>query len=312
MGKMYTLQPNESINDHVKESMSIINHIVELSIGCMRDLANPHEGTFVDMTFNKFMRSLEHIRESIQMLDDLTDEMEDDITEIRHEYEEKVIQFFNRFMSSDLNDEYDFRMKEAVRNIHEIENHYMREIQQLEERLKVEHEKYMKLREAKENSPSYWKNQFERMCKKSNQLEEQLATLKGERDLAKKLAKKLIDEKRTIKDDLIRSELECKALREVLDKKYAEIESLTEALINGTTSPNSSSNFCGNCAYCHSHPDDTFTCEWKPNCVDPDDSSCKRFKPNYETSKKYGMKPEHPCCEHCDHEDCDDCSLCPF
>lgn len=298
MGKMYTPQPNESLSDHVKDSKDIINYIVGLSISCMRDLANPHEGTFVDMTFNKFMRSLEHIRESIEMLDELTNEMEDDNTKIRQEYEEKVVQFFNRFMSTDLT--------------HEIENHYMSEIQQLEERLKAEHEKYMKLRESKEHSSAYWKSQFDRMCKKSNQLEEQLTVLKGERDLAKKLAKKVIDEKRTIKNDLTRSKLECETLREVLDKKYAEIESLTETLINGVASPNNSSNFCGNCAYCHSHPDDTFTCEWRPDCVDPDDASCKRFKPNYATSKRYGMKPEHPCCEHCDHEDCDDCSLCPF
>lgn len=309
MGKMYTLQPNESINDHVKDSKVIINHIVELSISCMLDLANPHEATFVDMTYNKFMRSLEHIRESIQMLDDLTDEMEDDITEIRHEYEEKVIQFFNRFMSSDLSDEYDFRMKEAVRNIHEIENHYMSEIQQLEERLKVEHEKYMKLREAKEHSPSYWKDQFDRMCKKSNQLEEQLTALKGERDLAKKLAKKLMDEKRILKDDLTRSELECKVLRETLDKKYAEIESLTEELINGANSPNNPANFCGNCKYFKIHPNDTGMCENIYGCyskiVDPDDASCQAFESN-------STKPDHPVCSHCDHEDCDDCSLCPF
>ena len=164
MGKMYTLQPDESINDHVKESMEIIDHIVELSIGCMRDLANPHEGTFVDMTFNKFMRSLEHIRESIQMLDDLTDEMEDDNTKIRHEYEEKVIQFFNRFMNSDLSDEYDFRMKEVVRNIHEIENHYMSEIKQLEEQ------------------EQHWHDIAVARTKEIDDLSDQIADLTEERD----------------------------------------------------------------------------------------------------------------------------------
>lgn len=274
MEKMYALQPNESINDHVKDSKEIITHIVKLSISCMRDLANPHEGTFIDMTYNKFMRSLEHIRESVEMLDELCDELENDNEEIRHEYEEKVIQFFNRFMSNDA----DFSIK---------------------------------LREAKEHSSVYWKDQFDRMCKKSNQLEEQLTGLKGERDLAKKLAKKLMDEKRILKDDLTRSELECKVLREMLDKKYAEIESLTEALINDASSPNSSSNFCGNCTYFEMSANDVGICARlkernKFKVVDPDDSSCKKFKPPFVS------RPDHPVCSHCDHEECDDCSLYPF
>lgn len=78
-----TFKPNDSISSHSKDSMDIINHIVELSISCMRDLANPHEGTFVDMTFNKFMCALEHIRETIETWESLCDELEADSDELR-------------------------------------------------------------------------------------------------------------------------------------------------------------------------------------------------------------------------------------
>lgn len=265
MGKMYTLQPDESINDHVKDTRDIINHIVELSIGCMRDLANPHEGTFIDMTYNKFMRSLEHIRESIEMLDELCDELEDDKDKIRHEYEKKVIQFFNRFMNADLTDETNYRLGECVRHIHEIENHYMSEIQQLnedlehfcelaisrnkeleeerersnqlEKRLKGEHEKYMKLREAKEESPAYWKAQFERMQEKSNQLEKRCHDLIEDRDgviefwegkfqkaktqfeLAKKFLHMRRDEVSRLKEELRQTQLVKDAQKKVIDEK---------------------------------------------------------------------------------------------
>ena len=122
MGKMYTLKPDESINDHVKDSIATLNHIVELSISCMRDLANPHEGTFVDMTYNDFMDVIEHVRNSIEMLDELCDELEDDKDEIRQEYEEKVIQFFNRFLNSDLADEHNYREGELARLVHQLDN----------------------------------------------------------------------------------------------------------------------------------------------------------------------------------------------
>lgn len=331
MGKMYTLQPDESINDHVKESMSIINHIVELSIGCMRDLANPHEGTFVDMTYNKFMRSLEHIRESIQMLDELCDELEDDKDEVRREYEEKVLEFFNRFVNSD---EYNNRVSDlskrcqelgkrcqeldedrkhfsnlaisrnkeleeerersnqlekqfraAARNIHEIENHYMKEIQeltkksnQLEKQLRDEYERYMKLREAKEHSPAYWKAKFERMQKKYTQLDKYCRELETE-------------------IDFLRSE----------DEEYIDIDSVEV---------NNPCNFCGNCDYYAQMGKDDG--DFESICtqhyikrVDPDDASCSHFKPTYDTRVVIG-KPEFPCCDHCSRDDCDNCTLCPF
>lgn len=308
MGKMYTIQPNESINDHVKESMSIINHIVELSIGCMRDLANPHEGTFVDMTYNKFMRSLEHIRESIQMLDELCDELEDNNDEIRHEYEEKVIQFFNRFMNSDLADEYKERSNQLEKEFSRLKAQYG-ELQKELKDTALNRDANLKLYTAERE--------------RSNQLEEQLTAIKGERDLAKKLARRLLDEKNAIKTDLMRAELECKNLRVVLDKKYAEIEELTKEnfalekrIPDYFKAPNNPVNFCGNCRhYAQMGKDDG---DFEGICtqhyikrVDPDDASCSHFKSTYDTRVVIG-KPEFPCCDHCNHDDCDDCTLCPF
>ena len=323
MGKMYTLKPDESINDHVKDSIAILNHIVELSISCMRDLANPHEGTFVDMTYNDFMYAIEHVRNSIEMLDELCDELEDDKDGIRQEYEEKVIQFFNRFMNSNLADEHNYRERELARLVHQLDNRCFeldkelekereksnqleKRCEDLEHQLKEEHERYMKLREAKEQSPTYWKAKFERMQKKSNQLEQQLITIKSERDLAKKLAKKLMDEKRVLKNNLTSSELELKALREVLDKKYDEIESLTQQLIN--SSPNNPQNFCGNCKYFAfvAKEDGMHGCchEQYLKEVDPDDASCNRFCHPCD-------KPDHEVCDNCD-SDCDTCGYYPF
>ncbi len=289
MGKMYTLKPDESINDHVKESMSIINRIVELSIGCMRDLANPHEGTFVDMTFDNLMLSLEHIRNSIEMLDELTDELEESSDEVRREYEEKVIQFFNRFMNSDLTDEYEFRMKGAVKNIHEIENHYMSEIQKLNAELENERER-------------------------SNQLEKELSRLRAQHGELTKRCAKLVSDRDSVVEYWTKH---CENLfhehRKSLAAKDREIANLTEERDYFQDClhklANRASNFCGNCSYCVKDP-----CEY--HCkhpqvlswtVDPDDASCPCFKSNCDRDK-----PDQPCCKACNRDDCDNCTLCPF
>lgn len=309
MGKMYTLEPDESINDHVKESMSIIDHIVEMSISCMRDLANPHEGTFVDITFNKFMCSLEHIRESIQMLDDLTDEIEEHADEVRHEYEEKVIQFFNSFMNSELADEYKERSNQLEKELSRLKAQ-CGELQKELKNTALNRDANLKLYAAEHI--------------RSNQLEEQLAAIKGERDLAKKLARRLLDEKNAIKTDLTRAELECKNLRVVLDKKYVEIEELTKEnfalerkIPDYIKAPNNPANFCGNCKYFKISAS-VGVCERlksrnKFKVVDPDDASCSHFKSNQvDRDKSDRDKPDHPCCEACNRDDCDNCTLCPF
>lgn len=79
---------------------------------------------------------------------------------------------------------------------------------------------------------------------------------------------------------------------------------------------NNPCNFCGNCChYAQMGKDDG---DFEGICtqhyikrVDPDDSSCKHFKPTYDT-RVVIAKPEFPCCDHCNREDCDNCTLCPF
>lgn len=311
MGKMYTLQPDESINDHMKDSIDTINHIVELSIGCMRDLANPHEGTFIDMTYNEFMLALEHIRNTIEMLDELCDELEDDKDEIRQEYEEKVIQFFNRFMNADLTDESNYRAGELARLVHQLDNR----VGELDQELEKERER-------------------------SNQLEAQVKVLTAERDLAKKIAEEKSAALKIKLNSLYGIDLKVLELNAKLDKKCEEIGELTKELgrmderielikadrdryfkqlcesgyfdtdirhMYPKTTLNNPANFCGNCKYFEIHPDDVGTCEniygRYSKCVDPDDASCHAFESH---------KPDQPCCKACNRDDCDDCTLCPF
>lgn len=304
MGKMYTLQPNESIHDHMKDSMDIINHIVELSISCMRDLANPHEGTFIDMTYNKFMRALEHIRETIQMLDELTDELEDREDEVRREYEERVIRFFNSWMNSDMSEEYKSRAEESARRIHEIENHYMSQIQQLNKEL----EDAILNRDA--NIELYTAER-----EHSNQLEKRCSALVRSRDDAVEYWTKHCEillqkhrEELATKDHEIWGLQEQVEYWEDLAKKYADPDG------HKICNPNNPANFCGNCKHFEMHAGDVGVCarlknQNKYKVVDPDDASCSHFKSN--NGVVIG-KPEFPCCNHCNHEDCDDCTLCPF
>lgn len=82
------------------------------------------------------------------------------------------------------------------------------------------------------------------------------------------------------------------------------------------TTLNDPANFCGNCRhYAQMGKDDG---DFEGICTqhyikraDPDDASCKHFKPTYDT-RVVIAKPEFPCCDHCNREDCDNCTLCPF
>lgn len=303
MGKMYTLKPDESINDHMKESIVMLNAMADsIGVGYYHNTT-----TLKKITPDSARFVIEHVRDTIQMLDELCDELEDDKDEIRREYEEKVIQFFNRFMSSDLSDEYDFRMKEAVRNIHEIENHYLKEIQELTKELEEERER-------------------------SNQLEEKNRKVKTQFELAKKFLHQRRAEISRLKEELRQSKIVKDAQTRVIDEKEKQISNLhheiwelqeqveywedfakTYADHDGHKT-NNPANFCGNCKYFKIHPNDVGMCEniygRYSKTVDPDDASCQAFESNNPTVVI--DKPEFPCCEHCSHEDCDDCNLCPF
>ena len=190
-------------------------------------------------------------------------------------------------MNSDLTDEYDFRMKEAVKNIHEIENHYMGEIQKLNADLEQER-------------------------KKSNQLEKECSGWEEHCDGLTKRCAKLVRDRDAVVEYWTKH---CEGLfhehRKSLAAKDREISGITkerdyyrdrvrELVNNGD-------NFCGNCAKCKKRDDDTYVCtHYFKMFVDPDQSSCLHFKSNRVD------KPDQPCCKACDHDDCDNCTLCPF
>lgn len=285
MGKMYTLKPDESINDHVKESMSIINSIVELSIGCMRDLANPREGTFVDMTYNKLMCSLEHIRESIEMLDEMCDELEDDLQESRKTYAhdmECIRKYGTQSVDAErlfeqLNEDLDYFRNLAISRNKELEEERERS-NQLEKECSSWEERCAELNDRCDKVVEHWtkhcENLFHEHRKSLAAKDREIADLTEERDYYQDCLHKLA---------------------------------------------NRASNFCGNCKHCKHSPMGFYYCFEKIKTgniypqyvkVDPDDASCEHFESN--KPKVVIDKPEFPCCEHCSHEDCDNCTLCPF
>lgn len=179
-----------------------------------------------------------------------------------------------------------------------------REVGELTKELEYEHEqaefwrkKYMSLREVKEQSPAYWKEQFERMQKKSTQLEQRCSELVIDRDKAVEYWTKYCE-------SLLQKH------REELAAKDREIYKLNkQGLSSLYGKANDPCNFCGNCRhYAQMGKDDG---DFEGICtqhyvkrVDPDDASCEHFKTTYD-------KPDHEVCDNCD-SDCDTCGYYPF
>jgi DNA repair exonuclease SbcCD ATPase subunit len=297
MGKMYTLKPDESINDHMKESITMLNKLAE-SIGADYYL---NSTLIKDIKPDSVRFVIEHVRNTIEMLDELTDELEDHESEVRREYEEKVVQFFSTWTNFDvseiqkLNEDLEhFRELAISRNkelqqeceksnqleaqVKELKDERQELLSQMleltgkvhnqEHQLKEEHERYMKLREVKEQSPAYWKAKFERMQKKYSQLDKYCGELE-------------------IEIDFLRSE----------DTDSEDTDSVEV---------NNPANFCGNCKYFAfiAKEDGMHGCchERYLKEVDPDDASCRAFESN---------KPDHEVCDNCDKE-CGNCGYYPF
>lgn len=179
-----------------------------------------------------------------------------------------------------------------------------REVCELTKELEYEHEqaefwrkKYMSLREVKEQSPAYWKAQFERMQKKSTQLEQRCSELVIDRDKAVEYWTKYCE-------TLLQKH------REELAAKDREIYKLNKQGLSSLYGKvNDPCNFCGNCRYYAQMGKDDG--DFEGICtqhyikrVDPDDASCEHFKTTYD-------KPDHEVCDNCD-SDCDTCGYYPF
>lgn len=187
------------------------------------------------------------------------------------------------------------------------------------------------------------KNELEQEREKSNQLDEKNRKIKTQFELAKKFLHQRREEVSRLKEELRQTQIVKDAQKRVIDekenallrlnheiwelqeqaeywedlaKKIADQNGCDFASCYPKTSPNNPANFCGNCRhYAQMGKDDN---EFEGICtqhyikrVDPDDASCKHFKPTYDTRVVIG-KPELPCCVHCNHDDCDNCTLCPF
>lgn len=311
MGGMTTFGNNDSVFSHGEDSISMLNRLAEIAKEAFKYI--PEEdctvacGTFVDIDKHAFISAVQHFRESIEAYRDLCDELEDDKDEIRHEYEEKVIQFFNRFMNADLTDETNYRAGELARLVHQLDNR----VGELDQELEQERER-------------------------SNQLEEKVRSLTTKFKLAKKFLYQRREEVSRLKEELRQTQIVKDAQKKVIDEKekqicdlYHEIwelqvkaefweDSAKKGYIDTDiahmypkTTINNAANFCGNCKHFVTHPCDIATCNNKyasPIIVDPDDASCSHF----ESNQADRSKPDQPCCEACNRDDCDDCALCPF
>lgn len=131
MDGMTTFGNNDSVFSHGEESIAMLDELLKSLENCKY-----HSTLIRDVKPDSVRFVFQHFRESIEAYRDLCDELEDDKDEIRHEYEEKVIQFFNRFMNADLTDESNYRAGELARLVHQLDNrvgeldHEIRELQE--------------------------------------------------------------------------------------------------------------------------------------------------------------------------------------
>lgn len=293
MGKMYTLQPDESINDHMKESITMLNELAR-SIGADYYL----NSTMIKNIKPDSVRSvIEHVRNTIEMLNDLCDELDDDLREVRKAYAddmECVRKYGTQSVDAErlfvqLNEDCEcFRLLAISRN-KELEQERTRS-NQLEKEL------------------SDKTRLFELAKKFLHQRRDQLSVLEEEMRqnlIVKNAQKKVIDEKEKQISDLHHEIWELQEQAEYLKDQVKFWKNLAKAHV---TTPNNPQNFCGNCKYfafvakedgmhgcCHEH----YLKE-----VGPDDASCDKFCHSYE-------KPDHEVCNNCDKE-CDDCGYYPF
>lgn len=283
MGDRGTFKSGDSMSSHSKDSMAILTNIVikskALWVGINTDSSTK---MLIDIPYKDFMYAIEHIRETIEEWEVMCDELDDDIYELRKTLEALAGNCPYRDKYCDVTDCAECehaRISVLARQQNELEvqRDIIKDRENIIESLRSELKTLKKRLEAVREDEKHW---YEVAKERTNELTDITAAKIKETNRLKNQIADLTEERDYYQDCL---------------HKLA----------------NRASNFCGNCAYCHSHPDDTFTCEWRPNCIDPDDASCPHFKSN-QTDRVVIGKPEFPCCEHCSHEDCDDCTLCPF
>ena len=293
MSDMSTFGNNDSVFSHGENSISMLKRLVEITKEAYKYLPEKDCtvacGTFVDVDTRAFLSAVQHFRESIEAYRDITEELEDDLREVRKAYADDM----KRICGKPFNIEEDVQqLKEDLEHFRTIARSRSKELDEererstrLEKQLEEEHQRYMKLREAKEHSPAYWKSKFERMqksyasldeyCSKSlEEYEQRIKVLTAERDLAKKIAKEKTEKLKIQLNEKYGISASCVELKAKLDKKCKEVGELTHELwelqekaefwkdvakkgyidtdiahMYPKTTLNNPANFCGNCSH---------------------------------------------------------------
>lgn len=298
MGDRGTFKPNDSLSSHSKDSMSIITRIVNASKEAWKYIpekdVHVDAGTFVELDYRTLMSGFEHIRETIEEWEAMCDELDDDIFELRKSFEALA---GNCPYRSKYCDYEDCASCDYPKKLHETENFYMTQIQELSSRIdrltkelecvhQTVKERNQTIRELREEE-SHWHELAVKRNEELGKLWEMYDELKASK----------IKESNTLKNQIT----------DLIEERDYYQDCLHKLA-------NRACNFCGNCKYFEMHAGDVGVCarlkeKKKYKVIDPDDASCSHFKSN--DGVVIG-KPEFPCCEHCSHEDCDDCTLCPF
>lgn len=297
MGGMTTFGNNDSVYSHGEDSISMLNRMVEIAKEAYKYIPEKdctvECGTFVDVDSRAFLSAIQHIRESIEAYRDITEELDDDLREVRKAYADDM----KRIGGNPLNiEQYVQQLKDDLEHFRALAISRNKELVELKEQYDELKKEYSNLKDL----CKLWREESAKDHESCIKLREELDYALKQVELWKKLAK--------------------------YSARYVDTDI---AYMYPKTTLNDPCNFCGNCKY-YSAPltpeearyckhdivvtRDVGTCNNKwasPYIVDPDDASCPHFKPAYGDRAVIG-KPEFPCCEKCNHEDCDDCTLCPF
>lgn len=303
MSDMTTFGNNDSVFSHGEDSISMLNRLSEIAKEAFKYIPEKDCtvacGTFVDVDTHAFLSAVQHFRESIEAYRDLTEELDDDLREVRKAYADDM---------------------ECIRKYGAQSVDAEKLFEQLNE--DCEHFRWLAISRNTE---------LEQERERSNQLEEKIRGLTTKFGLAKKFLHQRREEVSRLKEELRQIQLVKDAQKKVIDEKenallclnheiweLQELVEYWEDLAKKHADPdghkiNNPANFCGNCRhYAQMGKDDG---DFEGICtqhyikrVDPDDASCSCFESNQVDRDK----PDQPCCKACNREDCDNCTLCPF
>lgn len=292
MDGMTTFGNNDSVFSHGEDSISMLNRLAEIAKGAYKYIPEKdctvEYGTLVSVDTCAFLSAVQHFRESIEAYRDLTEELNDALREVRKAYADDM---------------------ERIRKYGTQSVDTEKLFEQLNE--ECEHFRLLAISRNKE---------LEREREKSNQLEQQLIEFNAKLDKKCREVGELTSVVTNLQNELdhVYEKIELiKADRDRYFKQLCESGYFDTDIASMFPKINNPQNFCGNCEHFEICSGDVGICtrlkkHKRYKVVDPDDASCKFFKPTYDETRVVIGKPEFPVCEKCNHDDCDNCTLCPF